>query len=230
MCYSLEEFAQTSATKPVLSNWLLVNNIPKIKETITTTPIIVAEPKPDLAVTNNSNIKFYADKDSITLGESTFIHWDIPSEVKVTLSYSLDGEKFENISNAFANKAMDRVNPKSTTFYKIKAEKVEKIIKVNVIKSVDTKPKPVKPTTIEYFYFENDEVKLGNSTTLKWSVNNIANVILETSVNGVNWSVEENVLYGNIGEKIIYPKRKIYYKLVATDDTTIIRTLNVTDN
>lgn len=229
MCYSLEEFAQTSATKPVSSNWLLVNNLPKKKEPVVNTPVLITEPKSDLAINNSSDIKFYAEKDSLTLGEGTFIHWDIPSATSVTLSYSLDGEKFEVISDAFANKGKNRVNPKIATLYKVKYNSKEEIIKINILNSKVETATIVKKPSIEYFYFEKDEVKLGESTTLKWSVNNITNVTLENSINGINWSVEENALYGNTGEKLIYPKRKIYYRLVA-DDATISLILNVKDN
>ena len=235
MCFSLEEFAQKSFTKPVSSNWLFVNTKPKklsiIENKGELVSLDVSKPKLDTEIKIiNMDFKFYADKDSLKLGEGTFIHWDIQGEERVTLSYSTDGNKFEINSAAFANKGKNRVSPKTTTFYKIKSNSTEKTIKINILNSIVETPKIVKRPSIEYFYFENDEVKLGESTTLKWSVNNIANVVLETSINGVNWSVEENALYSNVGEKIIYPKRKVYYKLVANDDTTIILTLNVTHN
>ena len=80
---------------------------------------------------------------------------------------------------------------------------------------------------IEYFYFEKDEVKLGESTTLKWSVLNTKEIILETSINGINWSVEENASFGNVGEKIISPKRKVFYRIVAdTPLSTLILNVN----
>jgi hypothetical protein len=177
----------------------------------------------------SSDFKFFADKDSINLGEGTFLNWDIPSEERVSISYSVDNDKYNLISDAFANKGKNKVNPKITTFYKIKSKNKEKIVKINLLNSKVETDKILKKPSIEYFYFEKDEVKLGESTMLKWSINNIANVTLENSINGINWSEEENALYGNIGEKLIYPKRKIYYRLVA-DDATISLILNVKDN
>ena len=225
MCFSLEEFAQKSTTKPVSSNWLLVNNRPKKVE-----PVVIEKkeelvridvPKSKVETIEkavNLNIKFYAERDSLMLGESTFIHWDIPSEVRVTLSQSIDGEKFEINSTAFANKGKDNISPETTTFYKIKSDKIEKVIKVNII--------TVKKPSIEYFYFEKKEINLGESTKLKWSVLNINNVTLETSINEINWSIEENAIYSNIGEKIISPKKDVYYRLVAKD-ATVKRKLTV---
>lgn len=212
MCYSLEEFAQTNTTKPVSSNWLWVNTIPKKADINSKT--IPSEKKDSTVI----NIKFYADKDTLSLGESVFINWDIINNERVTLSFSTSGDKFDVISDAFASKAQHKVSPKNTTYYKVKSGGIEKTLKLYVA----APPK----CSIKYFYFEKDEVQFGQSTTLKWSVLNVESVILETSINGINWAVEENVLYGNIGEKVISPKRNIFYRLIC-DDATIMLTLSV---
>jgi hypothetical protein len=167
------------------------------------------------------NIVFFADKDSLELGTSTFINWDIPNEENVVLSYSLDNTNFEIISNSYFRKGKHRITPKSLTFYRISYNNTEKIIKINVKLPIIKKP------LIEYFYFEKDEVKLGESTTLKWSVLNAKEIILETSINGINWSVEENTTFGSIGEKLISPKRKVFYRIVAdTPLSTLILNVN----
>jgi hypothetical protein len=169
------------------------------------------------------NIIFFADKDSLELGTSTFINWDIPNADNIVLSYSLDSTNFGIISNSYFRKGKHRITPKSLTFYKISYNNTEKVIKINVKLPIIKKP------LIEYFYFEKDEVKLGESTTLKWSVLNAKEIILETSINGINWSIEENASFSNIGEKIISPKRKVFYRLVAdTPLSTLI--INVKDN
>lgn len=168
----------------------------------------------------NKNIIFFADKDSLELGTSTFINWDIPYEDRVVLSYSSDNTNFEIISNSYFRKGKHRVTPKVTTYYKITSNTIEKLIKVNVKLPIIKKP------LIEYFYFEKDEIKLGESTVLKWSVFNTKKVVLENSVNGLNWSVEENEVYSNMGEKIITPKKDVFYRLVA-DDATITLKLTV---
>jgi hypothetical protein len=169
------------------------------------------------------NIFFFADKYILELGTSTFINWDIPNADNIVLSYSLDSTNFGIISNSYFRKGKHRITPKSLTFYKISYNNTEKVIKINVKLPIIKKP------LIEYFYFEKDEVKLGESTTLKWSVLNAKEIILETSINGINWSVEENASFASIGEKIISPKRKVFYRLVADAPlSTLI--INVKDN
>jgi hypothetical protein len=167
------------------------------------------------------NIFFFADKYILELGTSTFINWDIPNADNIVLSYSLDSTNFEIISNSYFRKGKHRITPKSLTFYKISYNNTEKVIKINVKLPIIKKP------LIEYFYFEKDEVKLGESTTLKWSVLNAKEIILETSINGINWSVEENASFASIGEKIISPKRKVFYRIVAdTPLSTLILNVN----
>lgn len=168
----------------------------------------------------NQELQFFANKNTIQKGDSVKLSWKGSNIPKILLSSSTDGINFNQIDSKDFSFVTDEfyVKPDKTTYYRIKADdkaSFEKIIKVDV--------ETPKSSSIEYFYFEKDEVKEGDSTKLIWSILRADNVILETSKNGINWTIEENTIYANKGEKNISPLKDVYYRLIAGDATITLK-------
>ena len=150
--------------------------------------------------------KFEVSPGEISSGETAYLTWSVTGADTVEIS---------GIGNV-ALSGNQIINPSETTTYTITATNELKSITATTIIIVELSDtiNANDPINIEIFQISPDEIFIGESTSLTWSVTGADTVFIDNDIGYVELS----------GSKIINPSESTTYKLTASKTTTSITT------